>query len=113
MPQWELIDTNPLTGARKYIAADQHEEDAVLVKTEFDRKDTQIILEANKAAASQATGRMGDMVHAASIPAEVQFLWWDKYRINSWSPNEDDRKRIKKLLNSSEWRYLKVRHIII
>jgi hypothetical protein len=113
MPHWELIDTNPLTGARKYIAADQHVPDAVLVKTEFDRHHTSAILEANKTAASDATGRMGDMVHAASIPAEVQFKWWDQYKVNSWSPNEDDRKRIKQLLNSSEWRYLKVRHIII
>lgn len=112
MPNWELIDANPLTGARKFIASGE-DPDTVLVKTEFDQAHTASVIEANKSAAADATGRMGDMVHVARIPAEVQFKWWDQYRVNTWSPNEDDRKRIKQLLNSSEWRYLKVRNIIL
>ena len=113
MPQWELIDYNEQTGVRKWIAANQHEDDAVLVKTEFNPHHTRAIIEANKASQNETLDRRSDMWLAASIPAEVQFLWWDKYRINSWSPNEDDRKRMKALLNSSEWAYLKRAPIVI
>ena len=111
MPQWELIDHNPELGVKKYIAADQHEEDAVLVKTEFDRAHTLALVDRNKAAQAENTGRMGDMEHAASIPIGVMYEWLTKHGVNAWNPNHMDG--VKKLLNSSDYRYLKVRNIII
>jgi len=113
MPQWEQIDYDPQSGIRKLIAANEHEEDSVLVRTEFDPRVTQAILDQNKASANHATGTMGEFVKVAQIPPQVQYDWWHKYRINSWSPNEEDQKRITKLLNSNDYRYLKCRDIII
>ena len=107
MSDWELLDYDPTTGVRKWIAADQHEEDAVLIKTDFNPLHTKAILDANKAAQNEGFDRRSEMWHAASIPAVVQYEWWHRYRINTWSPNEDDQKRMKALLNSSEWAYLK------
>jgi hypothetical protein len=111
MPHWELIDHNPDLGVRKYIAADEHEADAVLVKHEFDRDHTVGLIDQNKAAQNDASGPMGDMALAARIPISVMYDWLTKYGVNAWNPNHMDG--VKKLLNSSDYRYLKVRNIII
>jgi hypothetical protein len=111
MPQWELIDHNPMLGVRKYIAADEHEEDAVLVKTEFDRDHCLSLIDQNKAMANDASGPMGDMALAARIPISVMFEWRDKFGVSAWNPAHRDG--VKRLLNSPDYRYLKVRNIII
>jgi hypothetical protein len=111
MPDWEMIDHDPLMGVTKYIAADQHEEDAVIVRTEFDRAHTLALIDQNKVAQAENTGRMGEMVHAASIPVSVMYDWLHKFGVNAWNPHHADG--VKKLLNSSDYRYLKVRNIIL
>jgi len=111
MAEWDLVDYNPHTGVRKWIAADQHEEDSVLVRTEYDPAHTQAILDQNKAMAADATGRMGDMALAARIPVQVMYEWLHKFGVNAWNPTHADG--VKRLLNSPDYRYLKVRNIII
>ena len=111
MSEWELLDYNPATGVRKWIAADQHEEDAVLIRTEFETFHTNAILDANKAAQNENTGRMGDMARVASIPTSVMYEWLHKFGVNAWNPHHADG--VKRLLNSPDYRYLKCRNIII
>jgi len=111
MPHWELIDHNPELGVKKYLAANEHEEDSVLVRHEFDRAHTTALIDQNKAAQNDNTGRMGDMAHAASIPVSIMYEWLHKYGVNAWNPQHMDA--VKKLLNSSDYRYLKVRNIIL
>lgn len=111
MPSWELLDYNPNLGVRKWIAADQHIEDAVLVKTEFDDAGTRNLIDANKAMANDASGPMGDMALAARIPVSVMYEWRDKFGVSAWNPHHADG--VKKLLNSPDYRYLKCRNIIL
>lgn len=111
MSNWELLDYDPQTGVRKWIAADQHVEDAVLVKTEFSGRHTNAILDANKASQNDNRGRMGDVERVASIPTAVMYEWLTKFGVNAWNPQHMDA--VKKLLNSSDYRYLKCREVFI
>lgn len=49
-----------------------------------------------------------DMRLAASIPVQVQFEWIDKHGVNMHNPNHKDA--VIRLLNSNEYRYLRVNH---
>lgn len=111
MPNWELLDHNTMLGTKRFIAANEHEEDAVLVKTEFDDNQTRLLIDQNKAEANDATGSMGDMAKVASIPTQVMYEWLEKFGI--WALNPQHADGVKRLLNSSDYRYLKVRNIII
>lgn len=115
MSNWELIDVNYATGVKKYIGDNPDDPEGVCVKTEFNRRVTQKILDANKADANHNTGRMGDMERAARIPIEVMYEWKTKFNVDAWkySSCEDTRKRVNALLNSSDYRYLKCRNIIL
>lgn len=110
MSNWELLDYDPALGRSKWIASGE-DPDTVLVKTQFDADHTNAIIDANKAAQIDNTGRMGDMAHAASIPTSVMYEWLTKFGVNAWNPAHMDG--VKKLLNSSDYRYLRVRNIIL
>lgn len=106
---WELIDDGSFNGLKKYIRSSDENQGTVEVRYE---QDTTPILEANKAAQSETRGtRMGEMEKVASIPAWVMYEWLTKYGINFWNPNHEDG--VKRLLNSSDYRWLKCREIII
>lgn len=111
MVEWELIDDGSFNGVQKYLRG--LEDGSVDVKHVFDPSVTKAIIEQNKAAANHGTKRFGELEKVAHIPPEVMYKWWDQYRINSWSPSEDDKKRINRLLDSNEWRYLKCKDIIL
>lgn len=49
--------------------------------------------------------RTRDAKHVASIPLSVVELWMQKYGVNALDPTHIDG--VKKLLNSSEWAYLR------
>jgi len=51
------------------------------------------------------------MWHAASIPTSVMYEWLSKFGVNAWDPAHADA--VKKLLNSSDYRWCKVKHIIL
>jgi hypothetical protein len=107
---WELLDHDASLGRSKWIASGD-EPDTVLVKTTFEEDHTDAILDANKAGQIDNTGPMGDMVHAASIPVGVMYEWIRKFGVNAWNPHHMDG--VKRLLNSSDYRYLKCRNIIL
>lgn len=116
MSNWELIDSNPYTGVRKYLGDNPDDPEGVLVRTEFSRKATQKILDLNKTEANHFnTGRMGDMERAARIPIEVMYEWKVKFGVDAWryASDPDVQKRVNALLNSSDYRYLKCRDIIL
>lgn len=101
-----LLDYDPLTGTRQYYGWDA---DGDYLIDEFDRSHTQAVLERNKAL--EGANAKGDMRLAASIPVEVQFRWLDEHGIEMWNPNH--KEGVKRLLNSSEYRYLRVNHFML
>jgi hypothetical protein len=107
MSDWELIDHDPDRGVKRYLAPGDAP-DEILVRTEIcDRE----IVERNKALQSETFDRRGDMWHAASIPTSVMFEWLTRFGVNAWNP--DHAGAVKKLLNSSDYRWCKVKHIIL
>lgn len=111
MSNWELIDFNPGTGMKKYIGDHPDDPDGVLVRYEQTADSIQQILDRNKRAQIENTGRMGEMEKAAEIPIGVMYEWLTKYGIDFWNPNH--REGVKRLLNSSDYRYLKCKDIIL
>lgn len=106
---WELIDDGSFNGLKKYIRSSDENQGTVEVRYE---QDTTPILDANKRAQSDTAGtRMGEMEKVASIPAWVMYEWLTKHGVNFWNPNHEDG--VKRLLNSSDYRWLKCREIII
>jgi hypothetical protein len=102
-----LLDYDPATGLKTF-----HDFDEAADKTIISyEQDVEPILDRNKAAQNDARGPMGDMVHVASIPSSVQLKWLIEHGVDL--TNKDHMPGVRRLLNSSEWRYLKVRNIII
>lgn len=102
-----LLDFDPLTGMMTF-----HDYDEVEDKTFISyEQDVEPLLDRNKAAQNDATGPMGDMVHVASIPQTIQMKWMVEYGVDIM--NKDHMPKVKRLLNDPEWRYLKVRNIIL
>jgi hypothetical protein len=111
MSNWELIDYNAGTGLKKYIGDHPDDEDGVLIRYEQTAESIQQIIDRNKAAQLENTGKMDVLEKAAEIPIGVMFEWITKYGIDFWNPNHKDG--VKRLLNSPDYRYLKCRNIII
>lgn len=108
MADWELLDN--YNGTRTYLGGGD-DDDTVLVKREFDPAATSAILDRNKAAQNEGFDRRSDMWHAASIPISVMYEWMTKHGVNAWLPQHMDG--VKRLLNSDEYRYLRVKNFII
>ena len=116
MSNWELIDHNPWNGLKKYIGDNPDDPEGVLVRYEQSAKAIQRTIDDNKIEANHVnTGKMGDMERVASIPIGVMFEWKQKYNVDAWkySSCEETRRRVNRLLNDSDYRYLKCRNIII
>jgi len=102
-----LLDFDPVTGLKTF-----HDYDATEDKTFISyEQDVEPILERNKALQAENTGKMGDMVHVASIPCSIQLKWLIEHGVDITKPDHSDG--VKRLLNSPDYRYLKVRNIII
>lgn len=102
------ISENPLSGVRVGWDFDADAQEHIFT-TQIDRQLTRAVIDRNKAMEGEGMGK--DMRLAASIPPEVQFEWLDKYGVEFW--NEDHREGVKRLLNSNEYRYLRVNHFIM
>jgi hypothetical protein len=115
MSNWELIDSNPHTGLKKYLGDNPDDPDGLLVKYEVDPRVRRKMLDQNHVAREHInTGKMGDMAHAAHIDVLTMYEWKVKYGIDAWNYTTDPetRRKVNQLLNG-EYRNLKVRHIII
>lgn len=104
---WELLEDH--NGVKKFIRSSGDDEGTVQVRTETD---VQPILDANKRSQVDTLNKpMGDMAKVASIPVGVMYEWLTKFGVNAWNPAHQDA--VIKLLNSSDYRYLKCRNVII
>ena len=106
---WELIDDGRFNGVRKWMRSSGEDDGTVQVKSED--FGSALILEDNKRARGESFDKRGDMWHAASIPAGVLLEWMTKYGVHPYDPNHAEGRR--RLLNSSEYAYLKRAPIVI
>ena len=100
---WQLIDDGSWNGLRKWIRSSDEDEGTVQVA--YDQVNLQDYLDSNKAAQNESFDRKSEMWHAASIPPIVLMEWLTKHGVKAWDPNHADG--VKRLLNSSDYAYLK------
>jgi hypothetical protein len=102
-----LLDIDPLSGAIETFDYDEAS-DMIIIKR---RCDVQPIIDRNKELANHTDGWVGrghDVRLAASIPIEVAYKWLNELGVNCWK--KEHWPAVRKLLNSSEWRYLRTNH---
>lgn len=77
------------------------------------RQDVEPILERNRRLRTHDDGftRSRDIARVASIPVVVQYEWLKRYGVNVFDPNQE--KAVKRLLNDSEWRYLRTSEVYL
>ena len=109
MTDWELVDDGSWNGLRKWMRATDEDEGTVQVA--YDQINLAETLAANRAAQAESFDKRGDMWHAATIPPIVEIEWLQKYGVRLNDPNH--KPAIKRLLNSSEYAYLKRAPIVI
>ena len=102
-----LLDFDPATGMKTFHDFDDATQETRLTY----EQDVSTALDANKAAHNDASGPMGDMVHVASIPVSVQLKWMVEKGVDVLNP--DHKQAVAKLLDDPDWRFLKVRNIIL
>lgn len=105
-----FFDYDPLSGATETFDYDESSDTAIIHRS----ADVQPIIDRNKELANHTDGwtsRERDMRHAASIPMEVALIWLQRYGIRAWSKEHADK--VKQLLNSNEWRYLRTSEFIL
>lgn len=77
------------------------------VRQEYDASK---ILENNKRQANtNVDHRYGNEMlhHEAEIPVEIVYKWRKEYGVNVFSQDPWHKKKVKQLLNSPDWRYLR------
>lgn len=102
-----LLDYNPITGLQVWHEYNEADDMTVIHYT----ADATPVLDQNKRELAEAKGSMGDMVKVASIPVGVQYEWLVKYGINLWDKNH--AAGVKRLLNSSDYRWCRTRELIL
>ncbi len=102
-----LLDYDPLIGLTTFHDYDESE-DRTIISYE---QDVEPLLDRNKILANDASGPMGDMCHVASVPATIQMKWMTEHGVDMM--NKDHWPGVRRLLNDPEWRYLRVRNIIL
>jgi len=105
-----LLDVDPFLGVREYVQYD-HNTDSITIKRV---QDVEPILERNKALANDGSRWRNqwrnspegiDMRLLACIPAIVAEKWLRDYGVNIF--DKEHTKAALKLLNSSDWKWLK------
>ena len=99
-----LLDYNPITGERTVF--EYGADDRMVITHE---QDIASIIDGNKRLANDdsitAKGIKNDMWHYASIPNALIVKWKQELGVDVF--NKNHRKRVFRLLNSPEYRYLK------
>jgi hypothetical protein len=105
MSDWLQLGHNELMGYTTWWRKDPVTGENVIKYTQ----DVAPILEDNikfQNSGSDGYNKARDLVHAAHIPAMVIIEWKQKYGFDMLKPNYD-RNVLKRLLNSSEYQYLR------
>lgn len=107
MPDELLLDHDPISGMTEWISTDE-ETGETFIRYE---QDVSPILDYNKEMQAESFDKRSDMWHAAKVPNVVAMEWLTKYGVQMWNPAHKDG--VRKLLNSNEYRYLRVNHFIM
>jgi hypothetical protein len=102
-----LFDFDPETGLKTIFHYDEESDRIAFTYSQ----EVDPVLDANKASQAETFGKRGDLWHAARIPVGIQYEWLVKHGVNLWDKNHKDG--VRRLLNSSDYRYLRVNHFII
>lgn len=115
MSNWELIDHNPHNGLKKYLGDNPDDPEGVLVRYEQDATAVDNILDRNKSVTTDHWDKRSDMWHAAHVPVGVMYEWKVKHNVDAWQYQvcTETKRKVNNLLNSNEYRYLRVRHFMI
>ena len=99
-----LLDRDPVTRTNEwFIPGDKPGSFSIQTV-----QDVEPILERNKALQNESDkgwSRSREWRRAASIPNVVALQWMKQYGVNIWDKNH--ARAVKRLLNSSEWRWLR------
>ena len=106
---WRFLSRDPLSGAVEHYKYDADGERCIIRRT----VDHEPLLEANKRLASEWDGwnRDRSMRLAARITPEIQLEWLQKHGVRAWDKNH--KGAVRRLLNSNEYRHLRIGHFII
>lgn len=100
-----LLDHDPVTGTSTYHDYDHNDKTTQIVEVQ----DISSILEHNKKLQNEErykrAGIKEDWYHFASVPNSVLLKFRQEHHLD-WR-NKDDLKKIERLLNTSEYRYLR------
>ena len=103
-----LFDYDPDTGLKTYF--EYSDENQGTWKFRYEQ-DASSILDANKESQAEGWDKSADFWHAAKIPAIVIMEWITKHGVNLYDKNH--AAGVRRLLNSDEYRYLRVNRFII
>jgi hypothetical protein len=110
-----LLDVDPWTGVREYGDYDASTDSLTIHRVQ----DVEAILDRNKALQTAGHWKNNaaldeekmDMRLAACIPNIVQERWLREHGVNIWE--KDHWPAVKRLLNSSDWKWLKAADVKI
>lgn len=102
-----LFDHDPQSGLKTFI---DYDGDIDRFSFRYEQ-DVNQLLDATQSTQNESFDKRADMWHVASIPAIVQLEWLAKHGVDLW--NKNHRAGVKRLLNDPDYRYLKVRNVII
>lgn len=103
-----LLDFDPLTGMKEWISTDEATGQS-FIRYE---QDCSSILDDNKAADTHGElDRRSDFWHVAKVPSIVILKWITEHGVDLFNP--DHKEGVRRLLNSSEYAYLKRAPIVI
>lgn len=99
-------EINPVTGNREDYYWDEQEQ----VITQRTREDVADILESNKRKQSDSIdARYGKQMlhHVAEIPMSIVLKWKREHGVDVFSSDPEQKRKVKRLLNDPEYRYLR------
>lgn len=102
-----LLDYDPASGMREWFSYD-HDNDAINIRYEQDVTD---VLDACKSAQNESFDKRADLWHAAHVPVGILMEWVAKHGVRAWDKNH--APAVRRLLNSNEYRWLRVKHFIM
>ncbi len=103
-----LLDFDPATGMKTWFSSSDENGGTWNLRYE---QDASPILDQNKETQNEGFDRRADMWHAAKVPSIVLMEWLTKHGVRYWDKNH--APAVRRLLNSDEYRHLRVRHFIL
>lgn len=103
-----LFDYDPATGTRTWFSSSEDNGGTWQFRYE---QDASPILDRNKEMQAESFDKRSELWHAASIPNVVLMEWVTKHGVRYWDKNH--APAVKRLLNSDEYRHLRVRNFIL